>query len=141
MSAATGHQATVLIISADPAARGSWARALETQRHAVITAATIDVAVGHSREGGIDAVVFDASDREHEGRALMTALDRLPEPPPVVLVSSSQRGPELSAHLGAAAFLAKPCTADDIVAECQRLLGSRTWRDPGADRGPDPLGE
>lgn len=135
------RQATVLIIAADATARGAWARALETERHAVIGAASIAVGIGHAREGGLDAIVFDASDREHEGRALVTALDRLPEPPPLVLVSSSLRGPELSAHLGAAAFIPKPCTADDIVAECARLLGARTWSDPGIHRGPDPIDE
>lgn len=130
---AAGHQATVLIIATDPTARGAWARALERERHAVITAAAIDTAVGHAREGGIDAIVFDATDRDADGRALMQALDRLPEPPPLVLVSGSRRGPELSAHLGAAAFVPKPCDAEDIVGECQRLLASRTWRAPTED--------
>ncbi len=135
------RQATVLIITADAIARDAWARALEAERHAVIAAASVEVAIGHAREGGLDAIVFDASDREHESHALMAALGRLPEPPPLVLVSSSLRGPELSAHLGAAAFVPKPCTADDIVAECQHLLGVRTWSDPGIRRGPDPIDE
>jgi DNA-binding NtrC family response regulator len=135
------RQATVLIITADATARAAWAAALEAERHAVIAATSIAVGVGHAREGGLDAIVFDASDREHEGRELVTALDRLPEPPPLVLISSSLRGPELSAHLGAAAFIPKPCTAADIVDECARLLGVRTWSDPGIDRGPDPIGE
>ncbi len=122
------RQATVLIITADATARGAWASALEAERHAVIAASSIAVGIGHAREGGLDAIVFDAS-------------DRLPEPPPLILVSSSLRGPELSAHLGAAAFVPKPCTAADIVDECARLFGVRTWSDPGIDRGPDPIGE
>ena len=143
------RQATVLFITADATARGAWASALEAERHAVIAASSIAVGIGHARERHNawrvveynDAIVFDASDREHEGRELVTALDRLPEPPPLILVSSSLRGPELSAHLGAAAFVPKPCTAADIVDECARLFGVRTWSDPGIDRGPDPIGE
>ena len=131
------RQATVLVITADADARGAWAAALEAERHAVISAASIEVGVGHTREGGLDAIVFDASDREHEGRALVAALDRLPEPPPLTIVSSSLRGPELSAHLGAAAFVPKRCTAADIVDECARLLGVRTWSDPGLAIRPD----
>lgn len=121
-----GTLGTVLLVQSDAVLRGAWTRALSAQHHSVIPAADLQTAIGHAREGGIDVVVFDGSEREHDGRALVEELDRLPEPPPVVLVSSSPRAPELSAHLGAASFVPKPCTGDDIVAECDRLSARRT---------------
>lgn len=45
----------------------------------------------------------------------VTELDRLPDPPPFVLLSDSPQGPVISAHLGAAAFVLKPCQPDEIV--------------------------
>ncbi len=119
---------TVLLVQSDAVLRGAWARALQARHHAVIGAADLETAIGHAREGGIDLVVFDGSERERDGRALIEELDRLPEPPPVILVSSSPRAPELSAHLGAASFIPKPCTSDDIVDECERLATGRTRR-------------
>lgn len=120
---------TILLVQRDPTLRGAWSRALRARKHDVIGCADLDAAINHAREGGIDVVVFDGSDRERDGRALVEELDRLPEPPPVILVSSSPRAPELSAHLGAATFVPKPCTGEDIVAECERL-SSRRLRHP-----------
>lgn len=117
--------ATILLVQSDPALRGAWARALRTGHHAAIGVASLEEAIRHAREGGIDVVVFDGSGRERDGRALVEELDRLPEPPPMILVSSSPRAPELSAHLGAATFVPKPCTGEDIVAECERLSSRR----------------
>ena len=84
---------TVLLLQADPVLRGAWSRALQG-RHAVIATGQLEIAISHAREGAIDVVVFDASDREPDGRLLIEELDRLPEPPPVILVSSSPRAPE-----------------------------------------------
>jgi len=118
--------ATFLLVQPDAILRAAWSRALEANQHEVIAAADLETAIGHAREGGIDVVIFDGSERERDGRALVEELDRLPEPPPVILVSSSPRAPELSAHLGAASFVPKPCTDEDLVRECERLSYRRT---------------
>ena len=139
MTTVRHHHGTVLVITDDPALRRAWADALEAEQHAVVAVDGVAGAIGHAREGGIDLVVFDASARPQDGRLLMEALDRLPEPPPLVLVSSSPRGPELSAHLGAAAFVPKPCTDDDLAGECVRLLAGRPREradHPGAEHEP-----
>jgi DNA-binding response OmpR family regulator len=120
--------ATILLVQNDPTLRGAWSRALRIRHHDVIGASDLDTAIGYAREGGVDVVVFDGSGREPDGRALVEELDRLPEPPPMILVSSSPRAPELSAHLGAATFVPKPCTGEDIVAECERLSSRRPRR-------------
>lgn len=89
-----------------------------------------DVAEGvrDAREGGIDAVVLDSIDPARSARALIEELQRLPEPPPLILVSSSPRAPEQSAHLGAAAFVPKPCVPDDVALAVEKVVSSRRPR-------------
>ena len=73
------------------------------------------------REGGIDVILLDHWD-SHAGLAdFVKELNRLPDPPPFVLISDSPRAPEISAHVGAAAFLPKPCSSEDIVAVARRF--------------------
>ena len=89
-----------------------------------------DVAEGvqNAREGGIDAVVLDSLDPARSARALIDELQRLPEPPPLILVSSSPQAPEQSAHLGAAAFVPKPCTPEDVALAVDKVVSSRRPR-------------
>ena len=53
----------------------------------------------------------------------MRELDTLPDAPPIVLLSSSPHAPEISARMGAAAFLPKPCDPQDLVQLLSRLVG------------------
>ena len=94
----------------------------------MLEAADIGVGVQHAREGGIDAVVLDSLDPARTARALIDELQRLPEPPPLILVSSSPQAPEQSAHLGAAAFVPKPCAPDDVALAVDRVVSSRRPR-------------
>lgn len=89
-----------------------------------------DVAEGvqDAREGGIDAVVLDSLDPARSARALIEELQRLPEPPPLILVSSSPQAPEQSAHLGAAAFVPKPCVPDDVALAVEKVVSGRRPR-------------
>ncbi|MEZ4398746.1 MAG: hypothetical protein R3B06_01910 [Kofleriaceae bacterium] len=139
MTRRTRRTATVLVIATPGPVRDAWARALEANHHAVVASRSVEPGVAHAREGGIDVVVFDATDRAQDGRLLVDELDRLPEPPPLILVSSSPRAPELSARLGAAAFVPTPCEAADIVDECERLLASRSLAFDDEPTGPREL--
>jgi DNA-binding NarL/FixJ family response regulator len=89
-----------------------------------------DVAEGvqNAREGGIDAVVLDSLEPARSARALIDELQRLPEPPPLILVSSSPRAPEQSAHLGAATFVPKPCAPEDVAHAVEKVVSSRRPR-------------
>lgn len=118
-------RATVLLLVADPQTRAAWVEALEASRFVTLATADVEVAIAHAREGGIDLIGFDASERPADGARLVAALERLPEPPPLLLASSSPRGPELSAHLGAAGFLPLPCDPTDLLDECEAVLASR----------------
>ncbi len=111
----SGLVATILVVQEDPILRASWSKLLETHGHEVLAEADVIEAVVRAREGGIDAVVLDTSDPGRSARTLLDELQRLPEPPPLILVSSSSKAPELSARLGAAAFVPKPCTPDEVA--------------------------
>jgi len=116
---------TVLVVQADPRLIATWSSALRARGHAVLEVSEVAAAVERAREGGIDAVVLDSLDPSRSARALLDSLARLPEPPPLILVSSSPQAPELSARLGAAAFVPKPSSPDDIVAAVDRVVGGR----------------
>jgi two-component system OmpR family response regulator len=116
---------TILVVEADVVLRSDWTRSLRERGHAVLEANDLADAVRHAREGGIDAVVLDSIDPARTARALIDELQRLPEPPPLILVSSSPTAPEQSAHLGAAAFVPKPCTGEDLARVAEGLVSAR----------------
>lgn len=116
---------TILVVQADPVLRVAWGDALRKRGHAAIEVGDVAEGVRHAREGGIDVVVLDSVDPSRSARALIDELQRLPEPPPLILVSSSPRAPEQSAHLGAASFLPKPCAPDDVAAVAESMVSAR----------------
>ncbi len=81
----------------------------------MLVAQRITDAIHRVREGGIDLVFLDPGEGPKGLEYFVVALGRLPDPPPFVLISSSPKAPHTSAHVGAATFLPKPCTGDDIV--------------------------
>lgn len=119
---------TILVVQADPALRGAWSEGLQAHGHAVLEAGDVTEGVRHAREGGIDAVVLDSLDPARTARALIDELQKLPEPPPLILVSSSPQAPEQSAHLGAASFVPKPCAPDDVSLAVEKVVSSRRPR-------------
>lgn len=76
------------------------------------------------REGGLDGVAIDAYDPAAWVLELADGLGALPEAPPVVLISGSPAAPEISARIGAAAFLVKPCEPPELVAAIERAIGA-----------------
>ena len=106
---------TVLVVEADPKLCRRWSSALELTGHTVLVAQRLTDGVNRVREGGIDLIFLDPGDGPKGLEYFVIALSRLPDPPPFVLISSSPKAPEISAQVGAAAFLPKPCTGDDIV--------------------------
>jgi CheY-like chemotaxis protein len=120
--------ATILVVQADPVLRASWTSTLEACGHSVLAVKDVPLAVVRAREGGVDTVVLDTSDPDRSARALLEALQRLPEPPPLILVSSSPQAPEQSAHLGAAAFVPKPCLPDDVALAVEKVVSGRRPR-------------
>jgi DNA-binding NtrC family response regulator len=113
---------TVLVVQPDAALHDEWLGALSRSGHDVLCVREIVDGVDRAREGGIDVVVLDAG--EDGVRALVDELERLPDAPPLVLVSNSPRAPELSAQVGAAGFLPKPCSSEDLVEVVARVASA-----------------
>lgn len=104
-----------MVVEADPKLCRRWSSALELTGYTVLVAQRLTDGVHRVREGGIDLIFLDPGDGPKGLEYFVVALGRLPDPPPFVLISSSPKAPEISAQVGAAAFLPKPCTGDDIV--------------------------
>ena len=99
----------------------SWTQTLVTRGYDVLAVTGVINGVERAREGGIDVIVVDSYDGSGGVAELVAELDRLPDTPPVILVSGSPKGPNLSVHIGAAGFLTKPCEPDDLAAAVQRI--------------------
>lgn len=112
-----------MLVEADSETAGRWSAALGDAGHAVATATAMRDALASIREGGIDVVVIDAGDPRRGVVELAASIHALPDAPPIVLVSGSPEAPEISARMGAAHFLAKPCEPDELVDVVSRLLG------------------
>jgi DNA-binding NtrC family response regulator len=129
---------TVLLVQPDPQLKESWTQTLVSRGYDVLAVSGVINGVERAREGGIDVVVVDSYDGSGGVADFVAELDRLPDAPPVILVSGSPKGPQLSVHIGAAGFLTKPCEAEDLAAAVQRVA-SVTVR-PRPARGDDETG-
>ena len=114
---------TVLVVQPDPVIGAEWAGALTEEGHHVLGAEGIRSALDHVREGGIDLIILDAYEAR-VGTEIAAALERIPDAPPLVLVSALTNAPELSARIGAAGLVLKPCGPDEIASVVLRVTGS-----------------
>lgn len=126
---------SILLVEADPSVSEQWATALGAKGHAVHTASLTRDALPMLRDGGIDVVVVDAYDPRIGTVDLAKSIALLPDAPPLILVSASPHAPELSARMGAVAFVPKPCDASEIVAAVGRVV---TTLRPVRDLDDDP---
>lgn len=114
---------TVLLLQSDPALGETWRIGLESSGHTVVVVTRTLEGVDQVRGGGIDIVIIDSLEWGAELEEMVAAMERLPDSPPLVLVSSSPNAPEISARIGAAAFLAKPCSAEELHEAVHRFSG------------------
>lgn len=106
--------------------------------HEVLIAITMREAFLRISEGGIDAIVVDSYDPRVGVSDLAKKLDALPDAPPLLLVSASPHAPEISARIGAAAFVAKPVDMPELLTVLARLVGE--VRPVRAFEDEDPTG-
>lgn len=114
---------SILLVESDPDTRDRLGSVMREAGHEVIVAPTVREAFLRVSEGGIDAVIVDSYDPRVGVVELARTLDTLPDSPPFVLVSASPFAPEISARVGAAAFLPKPVDPNDFVAAIERIVG------------------
>src|SRR3954471_12360522 len=91
--------------------------------HEVLTALNMREAILRISEGGIDLVVVDSYDPRVGIVELARSMDTLPDAPPMLLVSAQPHAPEISARIGAVAFIPKPCDPSEVVAAVARIVG------------------
>jgi len=115
---------SILLVEADPVTCDEWSAAVSAAGHAVLAATTMRDALPLVKDGGIDAIVLDAYEPHVGVVELARNIEALPDAPPIILVSSSPAAPEISARIGAAAFVPKPCEPDEIVVLVNRLVGA-----------------
>lgn len=101
-----------------------WSSALEGSGHSVLVAQRITDGIHRVREGGVDLIFLDPGDGAKGLEYFVIALGRLPDPPPFVLISSSPTALHTSAQFGAATFLPKPCTGEDIAELAARFIAA-----------------
>jgi DNA-binding NtrC family response regulator len=114
---------SILLVESDPETRGRLGTALRDAGHEVLDAATTREAFLRVSEGGIDLIVIDAYDPRVGIIELAKSVAALPDAPPLVLISGSPHAPEISARIGAAAFLPKPCEPNELVLVAKRHAG------------------
>lgn len=117
--------ATVLLVQADAELGSNWGAGLTARGHQVVHAGDTADGIARALHGGIDIIVVDSPTAGPALEAFVAQIDRLADPPPFVLVSSSPRAPMVSAHLGAASFLPKPCSLRELGNEVDRLAPFR----------------
>jgi DNA-binding NtrC family response regulator len=88
----------------------------------VLRASTMREALPVIRDGGIDVVVIDSYDPRVGVVELARAVTALPDAPSIILVSGSPSAPEISARIGAATFLPKPCESSELVQAIDRMI-------------------
>ena len=117
--------AAVLLIDPDPKQQKQLQVTLSRAGYAPLVATDVAAGVERLREGGIDLAVIHYV----EGVPMdlfASGLERLPDPPPFLLVSGAVDAPAMSARYGAAEFVAKPCAAEEFLAVVRRVLAQRT---------------
>jgi DNA-binding response OmpR family regulator len=112
-----------LLVESDPETRDRLGIALRNAGHEVLDAATMREAFLRVSEGGIDLIVIDAYDPRVGVVELAKNVAALPDAPPLVLLSGSPHAPEISARIGAAVFLPKPCEPNEVVLAVKRHTG------------------
>ncbi len=113
---------SILLVESDPVTCDEWSEALTAAGHAVLVAGAMREALPSIQDGGIDVVVIDAYDPRVGVVELAKSIAELPDAPPLVLVSGSPLAPEISARIGAATFLPKPCELSELVAAISRVV-------------------
>ncbi len=113
----------IMVCDDEAAARRGIVRALGPQRYRFVESASGRECLGQLETTAVDLVLLDLRMPDLDGRATLERILRMPQPPPVVMVTadSSLRTAIEAVKAGAADFLAKPYDIDEL-----RLIVERT---------------
>lgn len=116
---------TILVVEDDPVARQTLQKALRTAGFEVVVAPDALSAVSQARAKRPDLIVLDLGLPAGGGFTVMDRLRALPQLSitPILVVSGQDRENEQKAiTAGAAAYLQKPATPEQILGEIRRIL-------------------
>ena len=116
--------AAVLVVDPDLRQQAALSATLASAGYAPLGAANAAAGVERLREGGIDLAVIHYTEGVQID-VFVNGLERLPDPPPFLLLSGAVDAPAMSARYGAAEFVASPCQAEDLLAVVGRVLAQR----------------
>ncbi len=126
---------TLLILSPGSAPEEPWTPELEERGYVVLYAEEPGQALVHVRTAAVDCVLINTPTETCESVTdFVEQLTCERESPPFVLVSSSPSAPTYSAKLGAAAFVPKPCGAEEL----EHVLSRMSVRPVGHGHHGDP---
>lgn len=126
----------ILVVDDDPDALRTLAMLLERE-HEVVTCAGGAEAIAGLRGHAVDLVLTDLSMPPPDGFDVMRAVQEMPAPPPVAVVTAldSARAAIEALRLGAADFLVKPASRDEVLSVVSRIEERNRGRESGPVAG------
>jgi CheY-like chemotaxis protein len=118
---------TILLVDDSESIRAQLAKVLSGGGYAVLTAADGKLAIGLLQTQQVDLVVTDIFMPEADGLEVLIALQKMPERPPVIAMSSKTGSMDMlrsAKILGAKKILRKPFPPDELLQHAKALLGA-----------------
>jgi len=123
--------ARVLIVEDDPEVRQVMRVALEDDEREIVEASDGFEALAQCKRRAPGVVVLDLGLPQMSGEEFVAAYRRMPShEAPIVVVSAVRDGRRIAKDLGAAAFIAKPFSVDELAAVVQRVTPAPDARPP-----------
>ncbi len=113
------------MIDPDPKQQRQLQATLSGAGYAPLVATSAAAGIERLREGGIDLAVIHYVEGVQMD-VFASGLERLPDPPPFLILSGAVDAPAMSARYGAAEFVARPWGADEFLAVVRRVLAQRS---------------
>ena len=114
----------ILVVDDEPNIRTTFSRALDLEGFSVATAADAATALTEAERFQPDLVLLDLRLPDHDGLWVLTELQKLPAPPPVVMMSGhgTLDSAVKATRLGALDFLEKPVQVDRLLLTVGNVL-------------------
>jgi DNA-binding response OmpR family regulator len=127
---------TVLVVDDEERITAFLRRSLTPQGHTVVCASDGVQALHRVGEGDVDLILLDLVMPRMNGLQCLAALGRMPQAPPVIVLSGVS---DVAARIqaldgGAVDFVAKPFHVAELIARTRRHLAAAPVRRPAAER-------